>query len=113
MGVPPNPSRDSPSPSSSPPTSFSGSNHGGFKQHRVALSLLLKFEGKEDFKELVRCVEGLKDVWPDVAEKRGSLRFMKHFFYEVGGHNIDPSYLALSVGIMGGEHDLCSAYPWL
>ena len=57
----------------------------GYKQHLLGLSLLLKSEGRQDFVELVRCVEGLKDVWPDEGEKRGALRFMKHFFYEVRG----------------------------
>lgn len=54
-----------------------------YKQHFLGLSLLLRSEGRQDFEELVQCVEGLKDIWPDPAEKRGSLRFMKHFYYEV------------------------------
>ena len=65
------------------------SGHGGggrnYKQHFLGLSLLLKSEGRGDFEELVRCVEGVKDVWPDEGEKKGGLRFMKHFYYEVRG----------------------------
>lgn len=56
---------------------------GVHKQHTLAMTLLLQSRGREDFQQLVRCVEGVKDLWPDLEEKEGSLRFMKHFYYEV------------------------------
>lgn len=56
---------------------------GDYKQLTLAMTLLLMSKGREDFEELFRCVESVKDLWPDVEEKRGSLRFMKHFYYEV------------------------------
>jgi hypothetical protein len=53
------------------------------KQHTLALTLLLQSRGREDFRALIQCVEAVRGVWPDEEERRGSLRFMKHFYYEV------------------------------
>ena len=70
-----------PHPGAGGPSPLAGNS--GYKQHTLAMTLLLKSEGEEDFQDLVKCVEGVKDLWPDEEEKRGSLRFMKHFYYEV------------------------------
>lgn len=64
---------------SSPLHSKSGGRQ--YKHHSFAVTLLLRSEGKKEFKELIHCVEGLGDIWPD--QKTTGLKFMKHFYYEV------------------------------
>lgn len=61
-----------------------GAGDTSHRQHFLAITMVLRSESREEFRELVRCVEAVREVWPDMEEEKGSLKFMKHFYYEVG-----------------------------
>ena len=66
-----------------PASSSTPERNSQYQHHSFAVSFLIRAKGREDFNELVKCVEELKNVWPDEDEKKGTLKFMKHFYYEV------------------------------
>ena len=62
---------------------------GRSKGHRFAVTLMFLSKGRNDFQQLVQCVDGLTNHWtsPDEVEeeegKEKPVRFIKHLYYEV------------------------------